>query len=109
MFSIGVNLLYLTGSGVVFILLLISIEYNIFPKLFRAIFSTIKLPSVDISLRDYDIQEEKEKVDAMKLDDLQVYDLILKNVSKLDDQSWIVNQISLAVKRYEKLTFLLNN
>lgn len=48
---------------------------------------------------DDDVKAEKQKVDAMTPNDLEVNNLVLKNLSKVYRQFLAVNQLSLAIKR----------
>lgn len=104
-YSIGVNLLYLVGSGAAFVAILILIESNVLSKAYSSIFKKRSSSPIQDSTLDDDVRAEKRKVDALNSNDLQVNSLVLKNLSKFYGQFLAVNQLSLAVKRFERSLF----
>lgn len=84
-----------------FIVILVLIEYNVLSKVYSTIIRKFRrnLPAIQDSSLDDDVREEKQKVDAMTSDDLQVNNLVLKNLTKFYGTFPAVKQLSLAVKR----------
>lgn len=101
--GIGRHLTYMGVSGLVYFALVFIIEFRVFSKAtqcFRGAFEG-KLPIQPLAQGiDDDVIEEKKKVDAMSAQDLHVNNLVLRNLSKFYGKFLAVNQISVAVKRY---------
>lgn len=99
--GISIYLTYMGVSGVVYFMLLFMIEFRVFSKVIQCTRGTFEgtLPSQQESAIDDDVKEEKEKVDTMSSQDLQVNNLVLQNLSKFYGKFLAVNQISVAVKR----------
>lgn len=108
--TITTDLLYMFGSGVVFIIVLVLIEFNVLSKIYSSFIRKFRraLPVVQFSTLDDDVSEEKQKVEAMTTDDLQVNNLVLNNLTKFYGTFLAVKQLSVAVKRCE-LRFAFNN
>lgn len=99
--GIGRYLMYMGASGVVYFALLFIIEFGVFAMAAQCIRGAFegRLPSKPNMPIDDDVIEEKKKVDAMSSQDLDVNNLVLRNLSKFYGKFLAVNQISVAVKR----------
>lgn len=99
---LGRSIAFFFISAAVFTMLLSLIECNVFSKLWHQISRRFErsIPPLDYSNMDDDVREEKQKVDAMTPNDLELNNLVIKNLSKVYRQFLAVNQLSLAVKRY---------
>lgn len=98
------NLYYMAATGIVCYILLFIIEFRIIRDLiyFTSRKSKLKLPSTnaDDGAIDDDVTAENQRVAEMKADDLQMHDLVLKDLTKLYGKFSAVNQISVGIKGF---------
>lgn len=100
-YGIGRNLLYLFVVGIsVFAVLLLN-EYEIFAAAFYSIKSFfVSKFTLDPSTEpiDSDVMEEKEKVQNMSKLEIESYNLVVKNMSKVYGKFVAVNNMCVAVE-----------
>lgn len=92
------------GTAIVFYIILWVIEYRIFSSVCYRIcgFSKKKLPlAIGSNVFDSDVIQEKNKVNAMTSNDLQVNSLVLQNLNKYYGNFLAVKGISVAIKRFD--------
>lgn len=92
----------MVNTGIVFFAILLIIEYRVFAGLIyfiRSFFERDLPPISENGHIDDDVNDEKQKVDRMTINDLQTNSLVLRSLSKFYDKFLAVNQISIAIKR----------
>lgn len=100
--GIGRNLIYMAGTGFVYFLILLIIEYRVLEVVFYYIYGFFqrKLPPTSVEGEvDDDVEEEKKRVQQMTTPDLETNNLVLRSLSKFYGEFLAVNQISIGIKR----------
>lgn len=90
------------GSGLVFFLILLVIEYRLLEGLTYVVSSLFKrkLPhESEDNLLDDDVLVEKQRLNAMSMDEITSHNLVMRQVSKFYGSFLAVNQISVAIKQ----------
>ncbi|KAK4876911.1 hypothetical protein RN001_009417 [Aquatica leii] len=100
--GIGRNVFFSILVGIVLIGLLLLKEYRIFEKI-RYSFQTKveRTDSLQIIPRDEDVNQERERIKNMTLNDIKNYNLVLYNVSKYYKNFLAVDKLCLAVNKFE--------
>lgn len=96
--GIGYPLVYMFGTGIGNFLFILLIEYCHFHKCFSC--PSPQLPPSAMAYNDNDVNEEKQNVGAMSLEDLKTYNVVLRNMSKFYGRFLAVNRISVRISRY---------
>lgn len=94
-------------TGIVFFVILFMIEFRIFSLIYNYFSKKHEIESEkshtdnddEEEEEDDDVKEEKTRVDAMTLNDLQAHNLVLQKLTKTYGKLLAVNQISVAVQR----------
>lgn len=96
-------------TGVVFLAILLIIEYTLLSKAVDCIidlFKKVKKSKNNAGSNDAEkdmnsnVEKEKRNVDALTSIDLHFHDLVLRNLTKSYGKFNAVNKISVALKRY---------
>lgn len=90
------------GTGLVFFVILLIIEYRVFEGVIyaiRACFARTLPPMSEDGQIDNDVNDEKRKVNEMTMNDMQTNSLVLQSLSKFYGKFLAVNQISIGIKR----------
>lgn len=101
--GIGRSLTYMAITAITFFIILWIIEYRIISTVRRYICRSSSQTSSRTHVSnaiDCDVINEKNKVNAMSLEELQTNNLVLQNLSKFYGDFLAVKGISVAVKRY---------
>ncbi|KAL9700792.1 hypothetical protein quinque_004233 [Culex quinquefasciatus] len=97
--GIARNLLCLAGIGVAVFLIVLAIEYRIFNNVMNY-FMIYKSPQRSLN-EDPDVTAEKEFVLGMTQNDINSYNLVLRSATKYYGRFLAVNNLSVAIDRYE--------
>lgn len=98
--GIGLNLLLLYLSGIVFLTICILIDMHVFRRLSDMIYTKNEKFPMRLNV-DSDVQDEIEKVFTLSESDIANSNLVVKNLSKLYGDLLAVNQLCLKVDRAE--------
>lgn len=100
--GVGRHLTYFAVMAALYFTILLVIEYRVFSGILykiRALFHG-KLPDVtEEGYLDADVLHEKQRIDAMPLDEIKSYNLVLQQVSKFYGRFLAVNQISIGIQQ----------
>lgn len=110
--GIARNIVYFVGVGIGAFIILFLIEFRIFEiiyywlrMLYRGVCCKSFLrnpPATEGSATgDVDVKYEKERIEAMATEDLQNYNLVMKNVSRYYRNFLAVNQLCVGIKHSE--------
>ncbi|XP_039428807.1 phospholipid-transporting ATPase ABCA3-like [Culex pipiens pallens] len=97
--GIARNLLCLAVIGVAVFLIVLAIEYRIFNNVMNY-FMIYKSPQRSLN-EDPDVTAEKELVLGMTQNDINSYNLVLRSATKYYGRFLAVNNLSVAIDRYE--------
>lgn len=92
----------MTVTGIGFFILLLIIEYRVFEGLIYSISGLFKRSLPERATEDEiddDVANEKQKVSEMTTTDLQLHNLVLRDLSKYYGNFLAVNQLSIAIKQ----------
>lgn len=96
------NIVFLVGSGLLFMAILFMIEFRVFHGIFykckpqpKGLTSTSS--ATDVSALDGDVVEEKFRVRNMNFNQVRSNNLVVKNMTKFYKDFLAVNQICVAV------------
>jgi ATP-binding cassette, subfamily A (ABC1), member 3 len=105
------NIVYFFGVGIGAFIILFLIEFRVFEVLYyhiRMVYRTIfgaflRRPPVPESSADtdVDVRYEKERINAMSVEDYQNHNLVMKNVSRYYKDFLAVNQLCIGIKHSE--------
>lgn len=98
--GIGLNLLILYLSGIVYLTVCILKDTHVFRKLSEMIYTKNEKFPMRLNV-DSDVQDEIEKVFTLSESDIANSNLVMKNLSKLYGNLLAVNQLCLKVDRAE--------
>lgn len=101
--GIGRCLVYLGASTVVFLLIHAFVEFDLPIKimyLLRQTYVRSKPHFCEMCMLDDDVKKEKLKVNAMEDDEINDYNLVLRNLTKYYKGFMAVRGICLAIQRY---------
>lgn len=104
--AIGRSLTYMAITATLFFIILWIIEYRIISTIWRWISRSSSKPSrlaMVSNAIDCDVINEKNKVNSMTANDLQLNNLVLLNLTKFYGDFLAVKGISVAVKRYDAI------
>lgn len=92
---------------VIFVVILIFLELRVFSKIFSYVCGSFEpIPFIPLKIdNDEDVQKEEDRIKAMNSVELVEHNLVLRNLTKLYGKFRAVNQISVAVERFDIIPF----
>lgn len=99
--GVGRNIAYMITTGIALFGVLLLWEFRVFESIFykgKNIVSS-KIPVSEDGYLDSDVQEEKNRINAMGSDEIRSRNLVMQNMSKFYGSFLAVNQLSVAVEQ----------
>ncbi|KAL1375767.1 hypothetical protein pipiens_017298 [Culex pipiens pipiens] len=97
--GIARNLLYLVAVGITAFVAVLLIEYRVLSKVKQCL--TWKRKPRASADEDADVTAEKERVQNMRKSDIRNYNLVMRNATKYYGNFLAVNNLSIAIDRFE--------
>lgn len=98
-------------SGILFLSICILMDHLVFEKLAYKIKTTLTSPTKNLSTTtvfDSDVEDEKQKIEKMTVDQLKTENLALQGLSKFYGNKLAVNQLYLGVDTSECFGLLVS-